>query len=146
AIERRNRMREDVYRHSRFTPRTTVTRVAIYGLVLVIGAIYHLASQTHVRCHYIHLFRVLLMVIEMVLGREAKRGGIGTVVIIPRNVQVSFRIAYIVTRRHSCELSSTHALFLFSIQRVVQNLLHNLIAILHPPPTAVLSNACAGAR
>jgi hypothetical protein len=78
----------------------------------------------------------------MELGREATRGGIGTVVIIPRNIQVSPRIAYTVTRRHSYELSSTHALFLFSIQRVVLNLLHNLIAILHPPPTAVLSSAC----
>ncbi|KAJ8592774.1 hypothetical protein M405DRAFT_732613, partial [Rhizopogon salebrosus TDB-379] len=54
AIERWNRMREDVYKHSRFTPRTTVTRVAIYGLVLVLGAIYHLASQTQVRCHCIY--------------------------------------------------------------------------------------------
>jgi hypothetical protein len=61
----------------------------MYGLVLVLGAIYHLASQTHVRCHYIHLFCVLLMVIEMVLGRKAKRGGIGTIVIIYRNIQVS---------------------------------------------------------
>ncbi|KAJ8590222.1 hypothetical protein M405DRAFT_790551 [Rhizopogon salebrosus TDB-379] len=60
----------DAYKHIRFTPRTTVTWVAIYGLILAIGVIYHLASQTH-------------------LGREAKRGGIGTVMIIPRNIQVS---------------------------------------------------------
>ncbi|KAJ8584552.1 hypothetical protein M405DRAFT_710994, partial [Rhizopogon salebrosus TDB-379] len=52
AIERWNRLREDAYKHFRFTPRTTVTQVAMYGLVLVLGAIYHLASQTHVRCHY----------------------------------------------------------------------------------------------
>ena len=88
----------------------------------------------------------MVIAVEMELGREAKRGGIGTVVIIPRSIQVSPRIAYDVTRRQSYELSSTHALFLFSIQRVVQNLLHNSITILHPPPIAVLSNASAGAR
>ncbi|KAJ8583546.1 hypothetical protein M405DRAFT_866952 [Rhizopogon salebrosus TDB-379] len=47
AIERWNRMREDAYKHFKFTPRTT--RVAIYGFVLVPGAIYYLASQTHLK-------------------------------------------------------------------------------------------------
>jgi hypothetical protein len=131
-----------VYKHFRFTPRTT--RVVMHGFILVPGAMYYLASQTNVRCYYIHLFCVLFMVIavEMELGREAIRGGIGTVVIIPRNIP---RMAYTVMRRHSYKLSSTRFCFQ-SEASLVQNLLHNSRAILHPPPTTVLSNACAGAR
>ncbi|KAF9228041.1 hypothetical protein BS17DRAFT_813908 [Gyrodon lividus] len=45
AIERWNRMREDVYKHFRFTRRTTL--ISLTGFVLVPGTIYYLASQTH---------------------------------------------------------------------------------------------------
>ncbi|KAG2146967.1 uncharacterized protein EDB93DRAFT_1148298 [Suillus bovinus] len=47
AIERWNRMREDAYKHFRFTPRTTW--VTMCGFVLVPGAIYYLASKTHLK-------------------------------------------------------------------------------------------------
>jgi hypothetical protein len=38
--------REDVYKHFRFTRRTTL--ISLTGFVFVPGAIYYLASQTHV--------------------------------------------------------------------------------------------------
>ncbi|KAG9318374.1 hypothetical protein JVU11DRAFT_464 [Chiua virens] len=47
AIERWNRMREDAYKHFRFTPRTTL--ISLTGFVFVPGAIYYLASQTHLK-------------------------------------------------------------------------------------------------
>ncbi|KAI0956880.1 hypothetical protein AcW1_005456 [Taiwanofungus camphoratus] len=43
AIERWNHMRENVYKHFRFTPRTTFQ--SICGLVLFPGAILYLASK-----------------------------------------------------------------------------------------------------
>ncbi|KIM65096.1 hypothetical protein SCLCIDRAFT_22902 [Scleroderma citrinum Foug A] len=45
AIERWNLMREDAYKHFRFTRRTTF--VALTGCLFVPAAIYYLASQTH---------------------------------------------------------------------------------------------------
>jgi hypothetical protein len=47
AIERWNRMREDAYKHFRFTRRTTL--ISLTGFVFVPGAIYYLASQTHLK-------------------------------------------------------------------------------------------------
>ncbi|EIW85283.1 hypothetical protein CONPUDRAFT_150105 [Coniophora puteana RWD-64-598 SS2] len=44
AVERWNRMREDAYKHFRFTPRTTF--VSLMGFVFVPGAIYYLSTQT----------------------------------------------------------------------------------------------------
>ncbi|KAH7930905.1 hypothetical protein BV22DRAFT_1190994 [Leucogyrophana mollusca] len=47
AIERWNRMREDAYKHFRFTRRTTW--VTLCGFVFVPGTIYYLAAQTHLK-------------------------------------------------------------------------------------------------
>ncbi|KAH7889807.1 hypothetical protein F5I97DRAFT_1847484 [Phlebopus sp. FC_14] len=47
AIERWNRMREDAYKHFRFTPQNLL--FAFSGFVLVPGAMYYLASQTHLK-------------------------------------------------------------------------------------------------
>jgi len=43
AIERWNNMRENAYKHFRFTPRTTWQ--SLCGLVLIPGAIFYLASN-----------------------------------------------------------------------------------------------------
>jgi len=40
-------MREDAYKHFRFTRRTTL--ISLTGFVFVPGAIYYLASQTHLK-------------------------------------------------------------------------------------------------
>ncbi|EGO21761.1 hypothetical protein SERLADRAFT_372407 [Serpula lacrymans var. lacrymans S7.9] len=50
GIERWNRMREDAYKHFRFTPRTTW--IAMCGFVFVPGAIYYVASQTHLQWNW----------------------------------------------------------------------------------------------
>ncbi|KAJ8583064.1 hypothetical protein M405DRAFT_749206, partial [Rhizopogon salebrosus TDB-379] len=51
AIERWNRMREDAYKHFRFTLRTT--RVVMHKFVLVPGAMYYLASQTNLKWSWV---------------------------------------------------------------------------------------------
>ncbi|EGN96224.1 hypothetical protein SERLA73DRAFT_59380 [Serpula lacrymans var. lacrymans S7.3] len=42
--------REDAYKHFRFTPRTTW--IAMCGFVFVPGAIYYVASQTHLQWNW----------------------------------------------------------------------------------------------
>ncbi|EPQ58482.1 hypothetical protein GLOTRDRAFT_126980 [Gloeophyllum trabeum ATCC 11539] len=44
AIEKWNSMRENAYKHFRFTPRNTF--IALVGVVIVPGAVLYLASQT----------------------------------------------------------------------------------------------------
>lgn len=84
----------------------------------------------------------MVIAVEMELGRQAKRGGIGTGVIFDH---ISHSLAY-------CEVDTTHppqitSLFQDSIKAsVVQNLLHSSMATLQPPPTTALSSAWAGAR
>jgi len=84
----------------------------------------------------------LLMVIAaaMELGREAKRRGSDTVIIMPRNPpSIVYRYPY-------KPLNNYSRFWFLSTASAVQNRLHSSIATLQPPPMTVLSNACAGAR
>jgi len=47
AIERWNAMRENAYKHFRFTPRTTIQ--SLCGLVVVPGVVLYIASQTNLK-------------------------------------------------------------------------------------------------
>ncbi|KAH8102848.1 hypothetical protein BXZ70DRAFT_1006039 [Cristinia sonorae] len=51
AIERHNNMRENVYKHFRFTPRAAVT--SIIGLVAFPLAIYAVTSSTDLRWNWV---------------------------------------------------------------------------------------------
>ncbi|TCD59818.1 hypothetical protein EIP91_011397 [Steccherinum ochraceum] len=51
AIERMNTMREDVYKHFRFTPRAAI--ISIIGVVAFPAAIYFLTSSTDLRYNWI---------------------------------------------------------------------------------------------
>lgn len=82
----------------------------------------------------------MVIAVEMELGREAKRGGTGTVMIMPRNSAHTLHSVY---RDMKASITS----FLVSMQsQCNQNLLHSSIATMQPPPMTVLSSACAGAR
>ncbi|KAI0340192.1 hypothetical protein BDW22DRAFT_1486445 [Trametopsis cervina] len=47
AIERWNSMRENVYKHFRFTPKTTIQ--SILGLVVIPGIVYYVAASTDLK-------------------------------------------------------------------------------------------------